>query len=157
MFPRIFVRGVEIERVYSYRCLGLIIDHRMRWNNHVTFIKSRIRPFFAVLRKSASLVPDSNKLSLYCSAIHWHFLYLISIWGSTGITRLQELEPTQNKAIRYMFWREYCYDGLTTNDLFKKYRILKIQELVKYESNFPLNSELNVRTLRRESFLRVTS
>ena len=143
----------------------------MRWDDHVDFVKSKIKPFLAVLRRCAYLVPDATKLSLYYSAIHSHFLYLISLWGTTAVTRLQELERMQNKAIRFIFWREYHQDNVSTNAIYKKYKILKITDLVKYESimtifrvrngilrttvDFPLNSELNVRTLRRQSFFHI--
>ena len=133
-FPAITVRGTEIERVYCYKYLGLVVDHRLRWDQHVKFVRSKVTPFVAVLRKCAQLVPETSKLSLYYSAIHCHFLYLISIWGSTAMTRIQELERLQNKAVRFIFWRDYYYDGLSTSDLYKKYKILKINELVKYEA-----------------------
>ena len=170
-FPSVVVRGVEIERIHSYRYLGLIIDHRLKWTDHVAHVKSKIRPFLAVLRRCASLLPESSKLSLYYSAIHSHLLYLLSIWGTTALYRLQELERMQNKSLRFIFWRDYRFGGLSTNDLYKKYKILKLSDLVKYESimtifrvragilrtsvDFPLNSEMDVRTLRRQSFFHV--
>ena len=40
----------------------------------------------------------------------------------------------QNKSLRFIFWRDYRFGGLSTNDLYKKYKILKLSDLVKYES-----------------------
>ena len=167
-FPLIEVRGLPVQRVYSFRYLGLMIDHRLRWDIHVNFVKSKIRPFLAVLRKCANLIPEVTKLSLYYSAVHSHFLYLISIWGTTAVNRLDELARLQNKAVRFIFWREYHFDRLSTTEIYLKHKIIRVPELVKYESiltifrikagilksviNFPRNSELQIRTHRRQSF-----
>ena len=75
--------------------------------------------------------------------------------------KIQELERLQNKALRYIFWREYYHGGLSTSEIYRKYKILKISGLVKYERimtifrvrycilrtpvTFTLNSQLNVR------------
>ena len=37
-FPSVVVRGVEIERIHSYKYLGLIIDHRLKWTDHVAHV-----------------------------------------------------------------------------------------------------------------------
>ena len=170
-FPTISVRSIPVERVYIYKYLSLLIDHRLRWTEHVDFVKSKIRPFLAVLRRCSYLVPECSKLSLYYSSVHSHFLYLLSIWGVTAVSRLEELARMQNKAIRYIFWREYHHGGLSTADLYRKYRILKIFDLVKYESiltifrishgilrtdvRFPTGGEVGVRSARRQSFFYV--
>lgn len=169
--PPILVKGSPIERVFSYKYLGLWIDQRLKWTDHVNSVKTKIRPFLAVLRRCATLIPDTMKLSLYYSSIHSHLLHLISIWGTTAANRIDELSRLQNKAIRYIFWRDYHQDNMATIDIYKKYFILRVPELVKYESimtifrvkhgllrttlDFPLNSEHQVRTSRRQSYFYV--
>ena len=83
------------------------------------------------------------------------------------MNRLQVLERMKNKALRFIFWYDYHQEGLSTLQLYKKYGMLRLTDLVKYESvmtifrvrhgvlkttvNFPLNSESNVRSARRQS------
>lgn len=130
-FPPVVVRGVPIERVYVFKYLGLYIDHRLRWTDHVAFVKSKVRPFLAVLRRCAMLIPEVTKLSFYYSTIHPHLLHLISIWGNTAVNKIDELARMQNKSIRYIFWRDYHHTHMSTSSMYKKYRILKVADLLK--------------------------
>jgi hypothetical protein len=107
-----------------YGQMGLILDEKMNWSEHVSYIKSKIKPFLAMLRRSSYLIPSSTRLSVYYSYIHCHLLYLAPIWGYTGNTRLEEVARFQNKAIRLVFWQGY-QSGTNTEGLFKKFKILR--------------------------------
>jgi hypothetical protein len=129
---RLLVRGAEIERVRCIKYLGLMIDEKMDWTEHISYIKTKIRPFLAMLRRTTYLIPSSTRLSVYYSYIHCHLTYLAPLWGYTTNTRLDELTRFQNKAIRLIFWQDYR-GGTNTEDLFRKYHILRINQIVKYE------------------------
>jgi Reverse transcriptase (RNA-dependent DNA polymerase) len=120
----LIVRNAEIERVTKTKYLGLILDEKLSWNEHIEYIKTKIRPFISMLRRTSYVLPSTTRLSVYHSYIHCHLSYLISVWGYTGTTRLEELTRFQNKAIRLIYWQEYR-QGLSTDDLYKKYNILK--------------------------------
>jgi hypothetical protein len=47
-------------------------------------------------------------------------------------TRLDKLARFQNKAIRFIFWQDYR-SGTNTEALFRKYHILRINQIIKYE------------------------
>jgi hypothetical protein len=104
----------------------------MNWSEHVSYIKSKIKPFLAMLRRTSYLIPSSTRLSVYYSYIHCHLTYLAPIWGYTGNTRLEEVARFQNKAIRLVFWQDYK-SGTNTEGLFKKFKILRLQQLIKFE------------------------
>lgn len=40
----------------------------------------------------------------------------------------------QDKDIRFVFWNEYRQSNISTNDFYRKYRILKVADTVTYES-----------------------
>jgi hypothetical protein len=162
----LIVRNAEIERVTKTKYLGLILDEKLSWNEHIEYIKTKIRPFISMLRRTSYLLPSTTRLSVYHSHIHCHLSYLISVWGYTGSTRLEELTRFQNKAIRLIYWQEYR-QGLSTDDLYKKYNILKLPLLMKFESMmsiyklksgllrsnliFPLSSDVHTYLTRNRS------
>lgn len=129
----LFVRGQKMERVESYKYLGLVIDSKLAWDKHVDLIKSKIRPFLALLRRTAYLLPSQLKLSVYYAYIHSHLVHLSAIWGATGSTRIMQLQRLQNKAIRLIFYQEYRGSDASTEDLRKKYGILQVADLIRYE------------------------
>lgn len=126
------VKGELMERVEEYKYLGLVIDCRLSWKPHIELMKRKVKPVLALLRRTAYLLPTETKLAVYYAHIHSHLTYLSSVWGSTGSTRLRQLERLQNRALRYIFWNEYNGTQLSTNDLYIKYNILKIPDLIRY-------------------------
>lgn len=123
------VRGEPLERVDTYKYLGLIFDSKLSWKPHIDLIKSKIRPFLALLRRTSYLLPASVKLSVYYAHIHSHLVHLASVWGSTGSTRLSQLQRLQDRALKYIFWRERS----ETFDPYRAFNILKVAQLVQYE------------------------
>jgi Reverse transcriptase (RNA-dependent DNA polymerase) len=129
----LLVHGVEIERVSKSKYLGLILDNKLNWTDHINYIKSKIKPFLSLLMRTNYLLPSATKLSVYYSNIHSHLTYLSSVWGFSGNTRIEELAKFQNKAIRLIFWQEYR-QGSNTDTLYTSHKILNLQKIIKYES-----------------------
>jgi len=65
----LIIKGSEVERVKSARYLGLILDEKLLFTEHVSYVKSKISPYLAMLRKTSRFLPDSTKLSVYYSFI----------------------------------------------------------------------------------------
>lgn len=131
--PLIHVKNVPVTRVQSAKYLGLMIDEHLQWNAHIDLITRKIRPILAMLRRTSYLLPQETKLSVYYAHIHSHLTYMTSVWGATAHFRIDHLQRLQNKALRFIFWREYRNGNISTAGLYKKYKILKMNEVVKYE------------------------
>jgi len=68
---------------------------------------------------------------MYYSYIHSHLVYGLPIWGpSISKANLKRLTTLQKKAIRIIANSRY---NAPTNNLFKQYKILKIEDLIKLE------------------------
>lgn len=130
---RFFVNGNEIERTSSCRYLGLIIDEKLCWHEHIDLVKGNVSPFLAMLKRTIFMIPESLRLSIYYAYVHSRFTYLISIWGFASRERIGDLQILQNKAIRSIFHEEYDGGGIDTIGLMRKYGILSVRVLCKYD------------------------
>ena len=73
------------------------------------------------------------KLTLYNTLFLPHITYCCSIWGNTYKTRLYELVLLQNlRALRIVFNTSFKEH---TNPLFYKAKCLKLEDLVKFNTN----------------------
>lgn len=167
--PPVVVRGNLIERVSSCKYLGLIMNEHLLWDDHLRLIKKKLYPILAMLRKTAFMLPEETKLSVYYSHFHTHLTYMASIWGSAPQNRIQEIARLQNKAIRYTFWKDYRLNSLSTNEIYVKYHIPKLTSLIemsfintvykirnsmiRVEIDLPTTSEHHERNTRRGSRL----
>ena len=123
---------MQSTRVYKY--LGLHIDDQLKFSEHAANIKTKILPFIAMLRKIRFLIPSALMLSIYCARIHSHPVHLISIWGFAARQLIEQLQVLQNRTIRTVFWREYTQENLPTEEIYKRYGILKLEQLLKYDA-----------------------
>ena len=91
-----------IERVHSYKLLGLNITDRLKWNEHVSAIcsKAASRLHFLKLLKRAQVSID-DMLHFYQSVIRPVTEYACVVWSSS-LTKGQskQLESIQNRALK---------------------------------------------------------
>ena len=65
--PNIAISGNKIERVRSYKCLGLKLDESLTWEHHVSTIISKVSKVIGVLRSLKPLLPQSTLVMIYNS------------------------------------------------------------------------------------------
>ena len=92
----------EIEREKSTKLLGLIINDKLTWHDHIDYIckKAAKRLYFLRLLKRANIQP-LEIVHVYCSTIRSILEYACEVWHP-GLTKQQcdKLELIQKRAIR---------------------------------------------------------
>lgn len=133
----LLINGKPIEKVNSIKYLGLIIQDTLKWNAHIDNVIKKTAPLIGVLRRLNRCTPPHLLRSIYFAHIHSRLTYLSPIWGtSSPAYKLNELQTLQNKAIRCIFNVDYYTNKINTNDIFKKYQIFNITQLVHYNTIF---------------------
>ena len=124
----ILINGEKIDRVYVTKFLGVIIDHKLNWKEHIEVVKNKISKSIAIIHKASKLLNTNSLYTLYCSLFLPYLNYCAEIWGNTYITNLNTLILKQKRVIRII-----CKAGFKdhTNPLFKKMKILKLVDLIK--------------------------
>jgi len=101
----------QIKQVCSFKLLGIVIDHNLKWSSHVDEIctkASRRLHFLKVLKRSAVSVDDLYYF--YVSAIRPVLEYACPVWH-TSLTKEQtkQLESVQKRAFRIIY-NSNCLD-----------------------------------------------
>jgi len=100
-----------IERVESYKILGVMISADLSWSHHVAFIVAKAcRRLFFVHQLLRSGVDIKDIVSVYCSLIRSVLEYNCPVWHC-GLTQAQsaEIEAVQKRVMKILFPR-LCYD-----------------------------------------------
>lgn len=119
----------ELERVSVIKCLGLWLDERLNWNEHINFVAKKMAPFVGVLGRMKNLVDEKTLKLIYHAHIHSHLLYMCHIWSVAAGVRLKQLEVLQNKAVRRIFHRQYLQSpDVHTVDLYNSHKILPLSK-----------------------------
>ena len=128
------LNGVTLEAVNVYKYLGFHLDDRLTYAHHVAYVKSRILPYIAMLKRLRSLIPESLSLSAYYAYVHSHLSHMVAVWGFSYEYLMEQVQVLQNRAIRFVFWKDYNQNGLPTEEIYQKYSILKVRQLLKYDA-----------------------
>ena len=170
------IDGVAINRVNENKFLGVIIDDKLSWKQHITHVKLKVSRSIAVINKAKHFLDYKALHTLYCSLVLPYLHYCAEVWGNTYITSLQSLIILQKRAIRTIHKVGYFEH---TNTLFLQSKLLKFVDIVSYqtaiimykaknnllpaniqklfrdrEGDYNLRGEFNFKTLSRKSTMR---
>lgn len=104
---------LSIQRVYTLKYLGLIIDNHLKWHEHIAHIEVKLSNTSGVLWKLRHQVSKIIKKRIYIALFESHLHYMLPIWGSASDNAIDSLQTTQNRALRNV----YNIDRLTNRNL----------------------------------------
>lgn len=123
----------NIERVSSFKYLGIIIQDDLKWNEHIDSICKKITGAAYVIKRLGNKIDTGLKKSLYYSMINSHISYCAPVWGTSTTTEdVTRLQVVQNQAIRNIFAFEYHTLNESTNLIMKKHKILNVSNIVYF-------------------------
>ena len=112
--------------------LGITIDTRLNFEEHIGIVAKKISRSLGVMRKLRNVLPPKALLVLYYSMIHPHLLYGITIWGNTYEKHLKRLRTLQNKAVEVLGGG---IDGRTMSLLIITIKYFKIRRFLYLRSS----------------------
>ena len=94
------IDSISISKVNVVNFLGLLVDNNMKWDDHISSIKSKVSKCIGIMYKLKFYVPQSVLFTLYNALILPYLSYCISVWGNCGISIMDTILKLQKKAIR---------------------------------------------------------
>ena len=91
-----------ISEVHKTKFLGVIIDNKIYWKDHVSYIAGKVSRGIGMMIKAKQYLQKEALLTLYYSFIYPYFTYCNHIWGATYVSNLSKLIRLQNANIRIM-------------------------------------------------------
>ena len=82
--------------------LGVLIDYKLSWNNHIDTILLKISRTVGLLSKLRHFVPFSTLISIYHSLIAPCLRYGLIAWGQASKSQLNKLLVLQKHALRFI-------------------------------------------------------
>lgn len=92
--------GYEIERVECIKYLGVMIDSRLRVEEHCNYMIKKIGKKTSFLNRLGNYVSSYTRCIIYKSIIAPHFEYCAMLLVSMNKTQLSRLQVAQNRAMR---------------------------------------------------------
>ena len=94
------ISGEQIEQKPSVKYLGVHIDNKLKWKDHIKAVASKVARAIAMIRHAKKFLPKHTLKVLYQGLVEPHLRFCCSVWGTCGVTTRCTLEKLQNRAIR---------------------------------------------------------
>ena len=94
--------GYIIERTKTYRYLGLLVDDKFSWENHVSEICCKLSQIAGIVLKFRSLLTKKAMLLLYHALVGSKLRYGLICWATANQTLLDKINVAHNTIITYL-------------------------------------------------------
>lgn len=118
--------AMPIARVNSIKYLGVVLDEKLNWHEHIKYVCNSILPFFGIFNYVKLYVKRNTARQIYFAFIYSRIRYAIEIFGSCSDELLSKLQTMQNKLLKLLF----NLDHYTPTDfLHKQLTLLKVKDI----------------------------
>ena len=94
----------SLEQKDHVKYLGVIIDDKLNWKYHISFLCSKISRNTGIFYKLRHYLSLSQLRQLYYNLIYPYLSYAIVAWGSIYKSHLKCLQTRQNHIVRSIFF-----------------------------------------------------
>jgi sarcosine oxidase/L-pipecolate oxidase len=113
----------------TYKLLGVLFDEHLSFNQHVSYVKSKLSRSLFLLNRSKHFLSKRAMRMLYFATVHSHLTNCPIILSSTSKSQINQLIVMQKKAIRLICGASY---NEHTAPLFFECNILPFKYLIEY-------------------------
>ena len=98
----IYIDGIEIDTVNHTQFLGVIIDNKINWSDHIKYICNKISKSIGIIKKVTSKLNKKTLVNLYYAFIYPYITYcnVHCCWGRAPTTYLSKIHILQKRIIR---------------------------------------------------------
>ena len=106
--PKLYIYDPSTNKQKQLECrefveyLGVLIDYKLSWNNHIDTILLKISRTVGLLSKLRHFVPFSTLISIYHSLIAPYLPCGLIAWGQASKSQLNKLLVLQKRALRFI-------------------------------------------------------
>ena len=128
--PALMVGSNNIERTFSIKFLGVMLNEHISWIDHVRTVENKIAKNIGLLYRVSQFLDEDSLETAYFSYIHSYLNYANIAWVSTYATKLKRVYLKQKHAVRIVFNK----DRLThSKPLFKNLNALNVHQINIYQ------------------------
>lgn len=124
------VNGTQLDRVSSIKDLGVIMDRKLTFNEHISVTAAKGFAMLGFIRRNASEFRDVYALKvLYCSLVRSVLEYAAQIWTPYKATQITRLERVQRCFVRFALRRLPWNDPIRLPPYEHRCQLIRLESL----------------------------
>ena len=121
--------GEIIDRVHTFKFLGVIIDDKWRWTDHVLYIKKKLSKGIGIICKAKRVLSSDTLLTLYNCFIYPYIVYCIEVWVAASMKYLMSILRLQKELYELFSLPQWGQNQLKCSIILKYYQYLMFMSL----------------------------
>lgn len=117
----------NIEEVKSYKYLGITIDNKLNWNEHINKLIKKIQKYIPIFYNIRNYTKQQVSIQLYKTLVLSNINYGIQIYGNRGLEKIQKIT---NRILGII---SFSNDKKLIQNIKKDNNILEIQDYNRIE------------------------
>ena len=117
----ICIRNESLKLVNNAKFLGIIIDDKLKFENHVYDVIAKLSKVSGIIWKSKEVLPKETLRMLYLSLGWSQLSYGVLAWGRCSLTFINKIRVAQNRIVRNIY-------GSANFDVYKSNNLLPFNE-----------------------------
>ena len=123
------IDGEAIAEVNKSKFLVVVIDNKLSWKDHISFVCRKVARGIGVIIKARKVLHNESLKCLYYSFIYPYMIYCNQVWGSACKTNIEPLQVLQKRAVRIILG---VHPRSPSEPLFTTLKFLNCKNIFKY-------------------------
>ena len=119
------IKNESIKQDHQTKFLGVVMDEKLTWCEHVQYIKCKIAKGIGIISKARRLLNYETLCTLHHCFVYPYLNYCIEVWGDTFKTHLQTLVKLQKRVLRIISYSRW---NASVDHLYKHYFIMQLKK-----------------------------
>ena len=134
---QILIRDKVIKCVTNSKFLGVIIDDKFNFKDHITLVCNKISKSCGILRRLSYIIPKYVLKKIYLSLVYPYLVYCVEVWGDGSKTALSRLSVIQDRCVKLLGDSDADVVSVyRNNNLFMRSSIYNYFILIKFYQYF---------------------
>ena len=78
------IDGGEVRRIKCVKYLGMLVDDKLTWDQHIDYISSKITRNIGILKRIRQFIPKESMILLYHTLIE-PYLDIVALFGGSVV------------------------------------------------------------------------
>ena len=104
VYNKVAIDNKELIKVESAKYLGVIIDRKLNWIDHITHVKNTISKGIGIMYKARQFLSKRALLDLYYGYVYPYMTYCIEVWGCASQSQLNCIFLLPTNSTNYGFF-----------------------------------------------------
>ena len=97
-----YLDGTVIDNIDSYKDLGIILDHQLKFHLHTTEVAAKANRLLGLIKKSFDYLDSDMLTKLFTVFVHPTLEYGNAVWGPFFVLDQRKVEKIQRRATRLL-------------------------------------------------------